>query len=82
MSCVGRKYRCDNPGSRVINRGLIKTGRNYAVTIDLSDKPGVLAEVSDIIGKLGGNIISVTHERISVDTPITSLYAAPRNGNP
>ena len=58
--------------SRVINRGLIKTGRNYAVTIDLSDKPGVLAEVSDIIGKLGGNIISVTHERISVDTPITS----------
>ena len=58
--------------SRVINRGLIKSGRNYAVTIDLSDKPGVLAEVSETIGRLGGNIISVTHERISVDTPITS----------
>ena len=58
--------------SRVINRGLIKSGRNYAVTIDLFDKPGVLADVSEVIGRLGGNIISVTHERISVDTPITS----------
>lgn len=58
--------------SRVINRGLLKSGRNYAVTIDLSDKPGVLANVCETIGRLGGNIISVTHERISVDTPITS----------
>ncbi len=58
--------------SRVINRGLLKSGRNYAVTIDLSDKPGVLAKVSETIGRLGGNIISVNHERINVDTPITS----------
>ncbi len=58
--------------SRVITRGLLKTGRNYAITIDLPDKPGTLGKVSDIIGKLGGNIISVTHERNSVDTPIVS----------
>jgi threonine dehydratase len=58
--------------SRVINRGLIKSGRQYAVTIDLSDKPGVLADVTRVIGELGGNIISVTHERISTDTPIAS----------
>lgn len=58
--------------SRVINRGLIKSGRQYAVTIDLNDKPGVLAHVSQVVGELGGNIISVTHERISTDTPITS----------
>lgn len=58
--------------NRVITRGLLKSGRNYAVTIDLSDKPGVLANVSETIGRLGGNIISVTHERMSVDTPITS----------
>jgi threonine dehydratase len=58
--------------SRVINRGLIKSGRQYAVTIDLSDKPGVLADVTRVIGELGGNIISVSHERISTDTPIAS----------
>ncbi len=58
--------------SRVITRGLLKTGRNYAITIDLPDKPGTLGKVSDIIGQLGGNIISVTHERNSVDTPIVS----------
>lgn len=58
--------------SRVITRGLLKTGRNYAITIDLPDKPGTLGKVSEIIGKLGGNIISVTHERNSVDTPIVS----------
>ena len=58
--------------SRVINRGLIKSGRQYAVTIDLSDNPGVLAHVSKVVGELGGNIISVTHERISTDKPIAS----------
>ncbi len=56
--------------SRVINRGLTKSGRNCTFTIDLYDKPGQLSGVCNIIAQLGGNIISVTHERSNVNTQI------------
>lgn len=56
--------------SRVITRGLTKSGRNYAVTIDLLDKPGQLSDICHIIAELGANIISVTHERTSASTQI------------
>lgn len=49
--------------SRVINRGLDRSGRTYTVTIDLPDKPGQLTGVASIVSQLGGNIISVLHER-------------------
>lgn len=49
--------------SRVINRGLDRSGRTYTVTIDLPDKPGQLTGVASIVSRLGGNIISVLHER-------------------
>lgn len=49
--------------SRVITRGLTKSGRNCIITVDLSDRPGQLAAVCGVIGSLGANIISVTHER-------------------
>ncbi len=49
--------------SRVINRGLLKQGRSCSLTIELADKPGQLQQVADIIGKTGGNILSVNHDR-------------------
>lgn len=56
--------------SRVMTRGLTKSGRNCSFTIDLQDKPGQLSGVCDIIAQLGGNIISVTHERSNASTQI------------
>lgn len=56
--------------SRVITRGLSKSGRNYTFTLDLDDKPGQLSGVCSVIGSMGGNIISVTHERINTSTEI------------
>lgn len=56
--------------SRVITRGLTKSGRNCSFTIDLYDKPGQLSGVCNIIAQLGGNIISVTHERSNASTQI------------
>ena len=35
--------------SRVITRGLVTSGRNVNLTIALTDKPGQLQEVSEII---------------------------------
>lgn len=59
-----------NTLSRVITRGLSKSGRNYTFIIDLADKPGQLSGVCSIVGSTGGNIISVTHERINSSSDI------------
>ena len=59
-----------NTLSRVITRGLSKSGRNYTFIIDLADKPGQLSGVCSVVGTKGGNIISVTHERINTSSAI------------
>lgn len=57
--------------SRVIKRGLLKSGRSDTLTIQLEDKPGQLQGVSEILAKLGGNVVSIHHERASEDSDIT-----------
>ena len=49
--------------SRVINRGLRKSGRTSSIRIELMDKPGMLKDVTRIIADQGGNVTGVEHER-------------------
>ncbi len=56
--------------SRIINRGLTKSGRNCILTVELQDKPGQLSGVCNVIAELGGNIISVIHERTNASVNI------------
>lgn len=49
--------------SRVINRGLMKSGRTCEMLIELPDRPGSLLGLSSVIVKYGANIISLHHER-------------------
>ena len=51
--------------NRVIKRGLITSGRQQTLCIQLDDKPGQLLGVSKIIAEHGANVISVHHERAS-----------------
>lgn len=60
--------------SRVINRGLLNSGRCCTLIIDLIDKPGQLMEVSSAIAKCGGNLTSVIHERTSGGSDINGCY--------
>ena len=60
--------------SRVITRGLVKSGRNATLQIALEDKPGQLEGVSRIISKCGGNVVSVHHERSDANMPVASCY--------
>ena len=60
--------------SRVIKRGLFKTGRSTSLCIELADKPGQLQRVSEIIASCGGNVISVNHERGSEVSDINGCY--------
>ncbi len=49
--------------SRVIERGLMKSGRSSVLMLELIDKPGQLKDVSRIIADCGGNVTGVHHER-------------------
>ncbi|MBE6536181.1 MAG: threonine ammonia-lyase [Ruminococcaceae bacterium] len=60
--------------SRVIERGLLTSGRTCNLCIELMDKPGQLQQVSSIIASLGGNVISVHHERASEKMDINGCY--------
>ena len=58
--------------SRVIGRGLLKTGRSAEFTIELPDKPGQLVVVSSIVAGLGANVVAVHHDHAGEDHDITA----------
>ena len=60
--------------SRVIKRGLLMSGRSCMLNIELLDKPGQLKDVSRIIADLGGNVISIHHERASEGSDINGCF--------
>lgn len=60
--------------SRVIERGLIKSGRSSNLLIELVDKPGQLKDVSRIIADCGGNVTSVHHERTGDTESVNGCY--------
>ena len=60
--------------SRVITRGLVTSGRNVNLTIALTDKPGQLQDVSEIIAACGGNVVAVYQDRSDANMAITSCY--------
>ena len=49
--------------SRVIDRGLLKSGRSSSLLIELIDKPGQLKEISRIIADYGVNVTGVHYEK-------------------
>ncbi len=60
--------------SRVIERGLMKSGRSSSLLIELVDKPGQLKDVSRIIADCGGNVTSVHHERAGDTESVNGCY--------
>lgn len=60
--------------SRVIKRGLLMSGRNTMLMIELLDKPGQLKDVATIIADLGGNVISVHHERANEGSDVNGCF--------
>lgn len=49
--------------SRVIDRGLLNSGRSSSLLIELMDKPGQLSAISTIIANAGGNVTGVHYEK-------------------
>lgn len=57
--------------SKVIERGLLKSGRSDLLAIQLEDQPGQLAQVSSLLASLGANVVSVFYEKASEGASIT-----------
>jgi len=60
--------------SRVIDRGLLKSGRLTNLSIELIDKPGQLMTVSTIIASEGANVISVHYTPGGEDMDINGCF--------
>ena len=56
---------------RIIDRGLIESHRKVRISIPISDRPGVLHQLTGIIKKVGANILQVVHDRDSSEAGIT-----------
>ena len=55
--------------AQVLNRGLVRSGRVVSLRVDITDVPGTLARVANLVGETGGNIIEVRHQRLFTDVP-------------
>jgi threonine dehydratase len=53
----------------VLTRELVRAQRLVSLRIVGDDRPGLLATVSSVIGRHGGNIIEVAHNRLALDVP-------------
>ena len=79
---IGKKVVCVVSGgnidvsilSRVISRGLLKSGRSAEVTLELIDKPGQLTNVSRIISEIGGNVVAVHYDQSGENTSVNGCY--------
>ncbi len=58
--------------SSIVLRGLVREGRMMRVRVEITDAPGNLAQVAQIIGEAGANIVEVYHERAFSSLPIKS----------
>ena len=55
---------------RIIDRGLIRAGRRLRVNAVISDRPGSLNRLTQIIAREGGSILQVIHDRNEPGTTI------------
>lgn len=55
--------------SSIMVRELVREGRLLSIRITTADRPGILGEIASLIGRLGGNILEVSHHRLFLNVP-------------
>ena len=53
----------------ILNRNMASDGRIARLRIDISDEPGMLAAITASIGRCGGTIVEIYHQRLFYDVP-------------
>lgn len=56
--------------ARIIDRGLIRAGRRLRINVMISDKPGSLNRITEVIAKEGANVLQAIHDRNEPSTLI------------
>jgi len=59
-----------NTMTRIINKGLVKSGRKVFFDTIISDKPGVLWQLLQLIANAGANVLAITHSRENRDVEL------------
>jgi len=54
----------------VLMRGMVRSGQMVRLRVTISDAPGVLARVAQLIGEHAGNIVEIVHQRLFFDVPV------------
>lgn len=62
--------------SRIITKGLQKTGRMARITTKLIDRAGSLAKLLQVVTESGANILSIEHEREDTKTEVNSCVVS------
>ncbi len=69
--------------ARIIERGLVRTGRRLRLLIRLADRPGALHRLTGVVAAGHGNILGIEHDRTNVQAPIgtteVTLWVAVRD---
>jgi threonine dehydratase len=60
----------------VLMRQLARTGRLVSMKVKSNDTPGALAEITNLVGQRGGNIIDVAHQRTFTEVGIREVDIA------
>lgn len=58
--------------ANIFIRSLLRDGRLLRLSMSIPDRPGILADISQIIGECGGNIIEVSHQRLFTSSSVQS----------
>lgn len=53
--------------SLIIEKGLMKSARKMKLLVTLIDKPGALQSLTEILTKIGANIVQIGYDRTSID---------------
>ncbi|MGA1862538.1 threonine ammonia-lyase [Deferribacter thermophilus] len=56
--------------SRIINKGMVTTGRFCQIIVNVKDVPGSLATVTSVVAKLQANILDIKHHRFDANLPV------------
>ncbi|MCX7337940.1 MAG: threonine ammonia-lyase [Alphaproteobacteria bacterium] len=60
--------------SNLLLRGMVQNGKLVRFKIQIDDAPGILGHLTQIIGKAGGNIFEISHQRLFNNIATKTAY--------
>ena len=58
----------------VLLRSLVRQGRLTRLRVETDDLPGNLARIAATVGRLGGNLVEVVHQRLASAVPVRRVH--------